>query len=323
MSFRFRRLQQMGHRIAIRVPTDQEGFLGRECPQPQCEGYFKVKPGTGLRGENLPCVCPYCGHSGPSDHFWTKQQIEYAQSVALRQISDALQDDLKKLEFEHKPRGAFGIGISLKFKPGAPVPIRHYREAALETQITCAGCTLDYAVFGVFAYCPDCSIHNSLQILQKNLDLTGKQLDLAETLTDGDLRRHLIEDALENCISAFDAFGREACRIRSAKSTDPSKCDTISFQHLRRAASRLQILFGIDLPVTVLATEWDRAHLEFMRRHVVAHKAGVIDQPYLNETGEAASLLGRRLAIGADDVRTLADLLRRLGQNLIGLLPPP
>jgi len=22
--------------------------MGRECPQPQCAGYFKVKPGTGI-----------------------------------------------------------------------------------------------------------------------------------------------------------------------------------------------------------------------------------------------------------------------------------
>jgi len=151
--------------VQVPIPKDAEGFLGRECPQERCLGYFKIKPGTGLKGNKLSCVCPYCGHSGPHDTFWTKEQLEYAKSVALRNITDAMRRDLKKLEFEHKPRGPFGIGISMKLKPGAPVPIRYYREKSLETKVICDHCTLEYAVFGLFAYCPDCGAHNSLQIL--------------------------------------------------------------------------------------------------------------------------------------------------------------
>jgi len=28
-----------------------------------CLGYFKITPGTGLKGPT-PCHCPYCGYSG-------------------------------------------------------------------------------------------------------------------------------------------------------------------------------------------------------------------------------------------------------------------
>jgi len=264
--------------MEVSIPKDDEGYIGRECPQPECEGYFKIKPGTGLRGENLPCFCP-CGQ--------------------------------------------FSIGISMKVKHGAPLPIRYYREKALETRVTCDHCTLEYAVFGVFAYCPDCDVHNSLQILHKNLDLTRRQLNLADTLSDVDLRQHLIDDALENCVSAFDGFAREACRIRSAKSTDPAKCASLSFQHLPRGAARLQALFGIDLSASVPLTHWSAAHVGFMRRHVLAHKAGVVDQQYLDETGEPPSLLGRRLRITSDDVRRLADIVMSVGRQLIALLPTP
>lgn len=38
-------------------------------------------------------------------------------------------------------------------------------------------CALSYSVFGLFAFCPDCSSHNSLQILIKNLGLiSGNKL---------------------------------------------------------------------------------------------------------------------------------------------------
>lgn len=111
-------LRRLGNSISIPIPTDENAFTGRECPQPDCEGYFKIELGTGLKGEGLPCHCPYCGHTAGQDHFWTKEQIEYAKSVAMRKITDALHKDLKKLEFDHKPQGAFGIGISMKVKPG-------------------------------------------------------------------------------------------------------------------------------------------------------------------------------------------------------------
>src|SRR5688572_14551152 len=114
----------MGDRVAVSIPTDEHGYWGRECPVPACEGYFKVKPGTGLVGEDLPCYCPYCGHSASSNEFWTRAQIEYAESVALQQFTDAIRKDLKALEFEHTPKGPSGIGFSMKLKPGQPVPIK-------------------------------------------------------------------------------------------------------------------------------------------------------------------------------------------------------
>ena len=107
-------LRRLGDSISVSIPPDENGFMGRECPEPDCDGYFKIQSGTGIKGDGLPCHCPYCGHSAGHDQFWTKEQIEYAKSVALRKVTDAFRKDLKKLEFEHKPRGAFGIGISMK-----------------------------------------------------------------------------------------------------------------------------------------------------------------------------------------------------------------
>ena len=179
--FNTRNLDRLGNQVRVTMKADEDGYFGRECPIKECLGYFKVTPGTGIQGP-APCHCPYCGHSGDSNTFWTQEQLEYAKSVALRQFTDALHSDLKSMEFEHRPRGSFGVGISLKFKPGAPVPIRYYREKALETEVVCDHCTLRYTIYGVFGWCPDCGVHNSLQILGKNLELARKQLVLAESV---------------------------------------------------------------------------------------------------------------------------------------------
>ena len=297
--------------------------MGRECPAADCEGYFKVKPGIGLSGPDLQCHCPYCGHSDIPDSFWTKEQVEYAKSIALREVADAISADLKSLEFDIKPKGHFGIGVSAKLQRGQPVPIRHYREQTLETNVTCHHCSLEYAVFGVFGFCPHCKEHNSLTILDGNFELIAKQLELATTLSDSNLERHLIEDALENCVSAFDAFAREAVRIRSSVSANPSQSHAISFQNLPLAVSRLQSLFGVDLKAVTNRNDWNIAHCSFMKRHLLAHRAGVIDQKYLDETGEPQELLGRRVSVKASDVKMLVPVLSGIATTLITLLPPP
>ena len=173
-------LNRIPSQFSISIPEDENGMIGRECPESTCEGYFKIQLGTGLKGENLPCHCPYCGHNAGQDKFFTKAQIEYIESVALNKVSDALLKDLKSMEFDHKPQGGFGIGISMKVS-GRATPIRYYREENLETEVVCDKCTLRYMIYGVFGFCPDCSIHNSLQILEKNFELIEKLVTLAKT----------------------------------------------------------------------------------------------------------------------------------------------
>ena len=237
----------VGTSTLISIPADENRFSGRECPQPDCEGYFKIEFGTGLKGEELPCHCPYCGHAAEHDQFWTKAQVKYIKSIAMRKITDAIHKDLKKLEFDHKPKGTFGIGISMKLKPGRPPPIHHYRERQLETEVVCTNCTLRYSVYGVFAFCSDCGQHNSIQILDKNLEVVGKMLEMA-TREEKALAEKLIENALEDCVSAFDGFGRELCRVHANKARTPDRAEKMNFQNLESARTRGRDLAGRQAP---------------------------------------------------------------------------
>lgn len=302
MTGSFRNIERFPKSMSIDIPLDADGYLGRECPQKDCEGYFKIRPTTSKRAEGGSLHCAYCGHCGRMDSFWSKAQIEYAKSIALRMFTDALHKDLKSFEFEHKPQGLLGIGISLKVEPHRPVLIRHYQEESLETAVACENCGLEYSVFGVFAFCPDCGSHNSTAILKANMVLVAKQVALAKTLDDNALVAHLIEDALENCVSSFDGFGRELARLHSGQSSDPEKAKCMSFQNLERAARSVSTLFGVDLKSGLRSADWQTTHIAFMRRHLIAHKSGVIDQQYLKATGESASLLGRRVRIDAAQV---------------------
>lgn len=307
-------LERLGPSVSVSIPIDENGFIGRECPEPDCEGYFKIEPGTGLKGEDLPCCCPYCGHQEGHSKFFTKAQIEYVQSVVLNKVSGAFLKDLKSLEFNHKPRGGFGIGISMKVT-GSPMPIRRYREQDLETEVICDKCTLRYTIYGVFAFCPDCRVHNSLQILEKNFDLIEKLLTVAES-QDAEIANYLIENAMGDCVSAFDGFGRATCYAFSFKAIQPEKATELRFQSIAKARSQVIEQFGADFGVSLKKVEWNHVVQAFQKRHLLAHKMGVIDEAYQKATGESPSLIGRRVSIQSIEVHNLLQHLRTLGREL-------
>lgn len=300
-----RHLERLPNRFNIPIKPDKDGYLGRECPVKTCKGYFKLTPGTGLRGK-APCHCPYCGHSGEMSDFVTKAQVEYAKSVVLRQVTDAVHLDLQDMEFNHPARGPFGIGISMKVTRGAPHPIRHYREKQMETEVVCDQCTLRYAIYGVFGWCPDCGAHNSVQILTKNLELARKELALAQSL-ERDLAEHLIGDALENIVSAFDGFGREICERKGAE---------IRFQSLPGAQRRVREVFGFDFADALAAGEWEIACRTFQKRHLLAHKMGVVDEDYLQKTDDPGAVVGRKMRVTAEEVSAAIAIIETLGARL-------
>jgi hypothetical protein len=305
-------VERLGNRVSVQLGVDDEGYLGRECPNEKCLGYFKITPGTGVKGP-APCHCPYCGHTAEQDHFYTQAQIEYAKSVAFRQFADAFHKDLKTLEFNHKPQGPFGIGLSMKVKNGPLPAIRYYQEETLETKVTCDQCTLRFAIYGVFGWCPDCGAHNSLQILSKNFELAKKELLLAES-ADTDLAEHLIGDALENIVSAFDGFGRERCSQRKAD---------IRFQNIAGARRRVQQTFGFDFASVLTAEEWTTICRTFEKRHLLAHKLGVIDEDYVRKANDPSAMVGRRIRVAPEEVSAAIALVEKLGQSLfVGLATP-
>jgi hypothetical protein len=302
--------------VSITLPPDEKGMVGRECPK--CELVFNIKPGTGLKGEGLPCHCAYCGNIASHDHFFTKHQIEYAKSIAVRRITDEFHRELKRLEFNHPPKGPFGIGISMKVTT-QPYPIRYYRERELETEVMCDQCTLLYSIYGAFAFCPDCGSHNSLTILSKNLELADKMLVIAAG-QGRELSDQLVGDALENVVSGFDGFGRELCRVAAANAINPTEAEDVRFQNLVRARSRVEKLFATDMAALLTTDEWNFACRCFQKRHLLAHKMGVVDEDYLHATNDPAGIVGRKIQIVPEEVKRLSAVVHQLAETLVSRL---
>jgi len=301
----------LGTKLTVTIPTDERGYMGRECPV--CELYFKVMLGTGIAGP-APCFCAYCGHESQPDQFLTKDQVEFVKAAAFRYAHNEIFKMLKRHEGPIGRQDGF-IKMSLKVEPGAPPPVFRYRERDLESELTCSNCTLQYTIYGVFAYCPDCGQHNSEQILNKNLDTVEKMLTIADE-QEADLKQQIIEDALENSVSAFDGFGREYLRVRRMKSgvTD----DPYSFQNIVKARERLLTEYNLDFGADLAAEEWSAVVRSFHKRHLLAHSVGIVDQAYLRATKDSAAVEGRKIRIERTEVSTLIAALRKIARRMAG-----
>jgi len=297
---------------AVQIVPDETGMVGRECHQ--CEGYFKIKPGTGKPVNEGYCICPYCGHSATQDQFHTKAQIKYAKSVVIHKFTETMLQDMKRnLEVNHPPKG-FGIGFKVSVE-GKPAPILHYLENELASNVVCEECGLVFSIFGIFGYCPDCGIHNSLQFLETNMRLCKQALDL-EFPEGFSFPLDLTNDSLANIVAIFDGFGRSLCEQFAHKSSSPEQAKKISFQNLKFARTSVINLFGFDFAESISAADWDHAFVCFQKRHLIVHKSGIIDAKYIQETNDQKAKVGLRVTVIKEEVRSLIDTVQTIGRTI-------
>lgn len=106
----------------MRVPLDNDGFLRRECPN--CERQFKQKhsePNTELSTNNDTgsYFCPYCYQPAPENSWWTKEQIEYAQQLAFKEVLEPeLQNFQRQIQSLNRQGDFVRIDSTLADIPG-------------------------------------------------------------------------------------------------------------------------------------------------------------------------------------------------------------
>ncbi len=200
--------------ISVPIPTDERGLVGRRCPA--CLRYFKLKLGTGLPTET--CNCPYCEHASDISDFTTPEQEEHVRSVGLREAQERILkpmmrrfgESLKSIE-RATSGGLIQIRVEVR-DDWRSIPLALYREREVETGITCEACGLEFAVYGVFAACPDCKGMNASTVFHKSLEAASKRLILLDGDLDTEIAEALLSDALGSAVGAFDAVGKELRR---------------------------------------------------------------------------------------------------------------
>lgn len=83
--------------VSMSLPLDSDGFARRECPN--CEQTFKWR----FDEEGEPeqhyeqYFCPLCGVPAGTDQWWTTEQVEHMQALAMPEAMRAVQDSLENM----------------------------------------------------------------------------------------------------------------------------------------------------------------------------------------------------------------------------------
>lgn len=294
--------------ISVTIPLDENGMIGRECLE--CEQYFKLKPGTGL--ETDQCNCPYCDYKGNADTFWTKAQLEYAQSIAMQQAFDKIvKSSLDKLTNSFKQLERSSRNSLIQFKvttSGTKIdfPIKYYSESELETSLTCDNCGLDFAIYGVFSNCPDCNETNAFQIFDKSLEVIKKKLDIfSKPDIPDDIIEISLSSILTSTISAFDGLGKE---LRNKKpNLYPSKPRNL-FQNIFVLNKEMNNF------ISDKHSDFQELVKNFQVRHIFEHNMGVVDADYIKKVPNSTNMLGRKYKLTVSELETFISLMSELGK---------
>lgn len=322
------------NQFTFTVPIPDDGRRAHECPNGDCSpGYFKVVPGTGLKGEST-MFCPYCRREAPPESFATEEQLRYAKEVvgreAFAQIQEALKRSLGLNSSGSRSIDGGLISIDMSLKASPPSVPRRPREDELRRDVVCPHCTLDQSVFGLATWCADCG---------RDIFLThvkGEQTIVRSMLSDIPRRREVLgsrvaakdlENCLEDSLSIFEAVLKLIfLRFLQGLGLQQDQCA----ERLRRAGNSFQnlgkardIIFdGFKFELLEALTEDERYTLEviFNKRHPIAHNLGVVDKKYLAaaRSGEAE---GREVELAASDIEKSLDLSFRIFSSMFERLP--
>ena len=132
-----------GDVISIDLPTDGRGLVDQWCAG--CEGYFKIRFGTGILVEGHSTSCPYCRRQADPSEFATPEQVEYAKAVALEAVTQEFGKTLER-----------SASRFLKVTTSAPKSVG-YDHRGIDLIVVCKSCSLEYGINGTEATtCPDC-----------------------------------------------------------------------------------------------------------------------------------------------------------------------
>jgi hypothetical protein len=297
--------------MTIALPTDDEGMMGRECPE--CGQYFKVKPGTGL---DVPtCTCPYCEHTGDAGEFSTRAQLDYAASLAVREV---LRPSLRDLEQRLRvlERASQHSLIRMEITgTGFDMPVKYYSEEELETTVECESCGLVFAIYGVFASCPDCSRPITMSMFSSALKVARKRLGILPRVPEeqSDLRAALLIDTVCGGVATFDSLGK---RLRGEFPAVFPAAPRNLFQNLDAVSQVLRESMSVEVSELIGEDGYRKVHYMFQVRHIWSHNFGLADEDFVRKTKCDRNLIGTTIVPSACEVEEFLALVETLGLRL-------
>ena len=311
--------------ISVGIQADKKGYLDKQCPSTECEFVFKVNSEDWAnRFRDEAVWCPLCGYQAPADQWFTVEQINHSRSetrkIARARIRKALRSSARKFN-RRQPKNSF-ISMSMEVKGGIgrthTIPAKAAEVMQLEIQ--CEECESRFAVIGSAYFCPACG-HNSvlrtfydslrkIKAKRENVSVIKKAISAASGVDDAEL---IHRSVLETCISDGVVAFQKYC---DGLYTDYGQPPINAFQRLDQGSQLWREAIGKEYTEWVTDEEFRLLRILYQRRHLLSHNEGIVDDKYLEESGDIEYKVGQRIIVSPENISDLLSILERLGEGL-------
>lgn len=296
--------------MRVSIPTDEHGFLGRQCPD--CAQVFRVDSDDyEALPDDIELWCVYCGHHADHGDFMTQQQLDRAMRAAgdlgLQIVGQALDEIFGRMATprSRSRRSGFGIEIRYRSTPFYPQPLPGIDEERLIRVRSCGGCALRYAVFGEHRFCPVCGplpadvvALDALAAETARLDgLVQLPVEAAATLREQGVFTRIWVDTLENLVGVVETLASAEFHAAVVDGAARVKGKGNVFQRLDDTADLFAAAGRQDVRTVLDAPTWQRLREVWAARHLFTHNDGLIDAKYLAKVPNSTARPGQRLTI--------------------------
>lgn len=293
------------------LTPDERGFVDYECPR--CTFDFKISTSNSAA---KPTTCPSCGHRDPNAAWATANQINHAFDNARSHAHSAFTEGLSGQHQSevHVPSATINVMREGRWLAvGLPAPATK----ALTLERTCTACECNFSFIGATFFCPVCGNAPIEETFRQTIKWATEASRTVEALTNlinpddaANIRRTIVEKYMADLVTCFQLIAQHLYE-RKAETRSPLN----AFQRLEghsNGDALWQKLFGKSYTDYLSPSEYTRLRIYFQRRHLLAHTNGLIDQIYIDRSGDTTYSLGQRLVVRLEEVKDFAEIIDKL-----------
>jgi uncharacterized Zn finger protein (UPF0148 family) len=316
---------ERGVRVGIKMPIDDEGYFDRKCPHEECQQEFKVlMEDWKEKVSDEKVYCPICGYSENSKKWNTPEQerciCDQARNYVKDRLNNAFASSVRKFNQTHLQTG--WITMKMSYKPSHPQIIVPYEIADLMQQkFCCERCGCHYSSIGASFFCPACGYNSVENDFQHTMESVKKILNSTDIIhmtlaqhQDKDMAkdtvRQIIETSLVKLTGTFQRFMETLFGKVSAANQVKQRWNV--FQNLDESSDLWKQVGCKGYDEIIDSQEWFNLRCLFQQRHLIAHRDGIIDQRYIDKTGDNTYKIGQRVTISPESVLLLANTIKKL-----------
>ncbi len=283
------------------VISDRNGLYGRTCPA--CKGYFR----TDFPAD--PTFCPYCYYEGNGIYFLTKNQLQFIEAYFKTYMNTLVNGVDVVIDLDE---------LTNKLESNKSPWV--YTEEKQQTQIRCQ-CNTVFDILGEYGRCPKCNKHNGAKIINDRFEVIEKDfIEYESTIKESSKRENEWKSILSNCVSTYDGLGNEFRKYLLFFPYTPKRrkdLTQISFQKILNSGECLNNWLGFDVFSGINDDDKNFLNKMFNKRHLFSHNNGIVDNEYLNNTGDTSLKLGQLVRLRSKEIKRFIPLIKQVSINLI------